>query len=401
MTAVFHHSPEVRGKSARTAWQMLQKEEMMGVTKTAKPSRAEPRPNCTLVVLVRSVQPFLRWFEELVLVLFEAAGREWTRLEIHKRPHATVLGLEVIERGGVIYCLNASQREIWVEPQLHALIQELLERDQEGKGPLLTIQFGGFPGTCRCPDKLRWECSSGSAHSRGLNLTERGFAINDKGLGVAIGWPIPLNERLLSRLRRDAEAHNLYHIWHQKPGDEDNDLFVRVLKIRDYDAGKDAELKRTLETAGRKWLDETPKLIDIHSSDLSFVTYLDTDFNEIAAPEPIANLLYDPWYYPGVAMSPIALRNAMASLEAPMKLHFTDGSVVDAFPMALESGDLRCFIPGEDDTVVLKLEGGQWLTERGVVGRFEFATEQQARAILAAPPVIGRPSGSSSREPGQ
>jgi hypothetical protein len=207
--------------------------------------------------------------------------------------HATVIGLESI-RGSQGYNRNLAERSgLRKTMDLLGFVDFL----QNTRFLPLTVQLGGFADR------------DYPFNSRNCRPYERSFSIQgDKA--VLMGWPVTLdsshpNENseyihgepveypdTLEQLRRHARKFNIVHSWHRRPGDVDNDFYMRIGSFSP--APTDEKAIRYLETEVRAALGNCePTFVPVRLADLALVSYSDESL-------PLASSL--PWSLEQVGM---------------------------------------------------------------------------------------------------
>ena len=189
--------------------------------------------------------------------------------------HATIVGLEAVPGQRTLQNLNFnSHRQTAVEMDLSGFSRFLLN----GTRVPFSVQIAAFadrdyPFT-----------------SRSQRPYVRSFSIQgDKA--VVMGWPIRgrpgpppespaafvqearLYPSTLDQIRASAQAYGILHDYHRVPGDIDNDFYFRVGLLKQ---GIDVSVRAEAEIAIRQLLSYMPPIVlDINSSFLSFVSYVD------------------------------------------------------------------------------------------------------------------------------
>ena len=216
--------------------------------------------NLTLVAFYRSKpDPLTQVLETLQAALHTELGLAFSAYAI-EQVHATIIGLEGWRVGAQVYNSNQTQAS-GKSGAMHLLG---LLQFMQGM-PALHIRIGGFAASGRYPFT-----------SRGLHPYLRTFAISGS-LAVTMGWPFADGSypMALDSLRRECTRFNVFHKYHSKDEDVDNDFFL-VLGRVERDSLSEEKTEYVQGSLRRHLADLEPLDIMIQTEDLSVVAYSDT-----------------------------------------------------------------------------------------------------------------------------
>lgn len=184
--------------------------------------------------------------------------------------------------------------------QIHATVVGLERRTRDGfenrnfhvlSGAARRMELSRFFGFLRESDRLPFHAQFGGFaevdhpfESRGAGPYDRSFSVQ-ADIAVVVGWPIgagrggaassltqaPAYPMVLDDLRCEAQKFNVLHRWHRRPGDVDNDLYLRLGRV---DGELRSPQRALIETEMRRRLSASPPaIVRLGISDLSVVSY--------------------------------------------------------------------------------------------------------------------------------
>ena len=175
--------------------------------------------------------------------------------------HATLIGLESIQRANGIYNYNFYSN--YGDERLMQLHEALRLADNTRQLPI-KIRIGGYH-----------ENTDYGFTSFGQHAWKRSFTIQGDKV-VLMGWPThtAANCHPLAELRRSFEAFGILHKWHRTSQDVDNDCYF-VLGLITPDAISAIDVTKTQFTMRNYLAEMTPVTLTLMADTLSFVSYTD------------------------------------------------------------------------------------------------------------------------------